>query len=266
MADFLTAVSTRKVKDAEPLIREVESLNIQEDAVPVNSAASALGALKSQPSWNTVTEVLRYLTTDGFSLLLPESLNASIAHQLVNDTIPNYWETIKKSVEAKLLVQVLRNPTGLGHILTRLRSLIADSGRKQVLGGARDTTEHISDALDILELILQNKGTSHHILQDVLAFGKNLMQKKLIWREYLAQVASGRILSVAAEAEDILKQKERPRTASWVADGNDYAAWLGHNVAFLMQSGDQSEEYLASIVELCSKALGLGYTGMSAQL
>lgn len=266
MADFLTAVSTRKVKDAEPLIREVTSLNIQEDAVRIDSAESALGALKSQPGRETVTNVLQYLTTDGFSLVFPEPLNASIAHQLVNDTIPNYWRTLRGSAESNQLVKILRNPTGLGHIVTRLRSLITDSRQKRIPGEGRDAAEHISDDLELLEQILHGKETSHLILQDVLRFGKNAMQKKLIWREYLAQIASGRILSIAAEAEDMLKRKERPRTATWIADGNEYAAWLGRNVAFLVQSEDQSEDYLDAVVELCSKALGLGYTGMSALL
>jgi telomere length regulation protein len=264
MADFLTAVSTKKVKIAEPLIREVKSLNIQENAISIDSAEAALGALKNQPSRDTVSNVLRYLTADGFSLLLPEPLNASIAHQLVNDTVPNYWRTIESSKEAKRLAKVFRNPTGLGHLATRLRSLIADSHQKRAPGEVRNAAEHISDTLDVLELTLHGDETTHLILKDVLAIGKTPVQTKLIWREYLAQAVSGRILSIAAEAEDVLKKSETARAASWIADGKDYAAWLGRNIIVLVQRGDQSEEYLAAVTELFSKALGLGYTGMCA--
>ena len=91
MADFLTAVSTSKINRSEPLIQEVRSLNAQEDTVAIDSAETALKALKYQPSRTTVNSVLDYLTVEGFSLLLPDPLNASVAHQLVNDTIPNYW-------------------------------------------------------------------------------------------------------------------------------------------------------------------------------
>ncbi|CAI9625636.1 unnamed protein product [Alternaria burnsii] len=261
MTEFLTAVSTKKVKSPEPLIQEVRSLDIQEDALFVDSTESALGALKNQPNRKTVSKVLSYLTTEGFSLLLPEPLNASIAHQLINDTIPNYWRTIKGSIEVSKLEDILRNPTGLGHLNTRLRSLIADSRQKKAPGDARNTAEHIADTLEILSSVLSGDETSHRVLQDVLAYGKNSTQRKLIWKEYLAQVASGRLLSIAAEAEDILKKSDEfYQDAVWVADGKEYAAWLGRNVATLLERSSSSEEGLTAVIELCSKALSLGYT------
>ncbi|RAR02781.1 telomere length regulation protein-like protein [Stemphylium lycopersici] len=261
MTDFLTAVSTKKVNDAEPLIQEVKSLSVQEDAISIDSAESALGALKNQPSRKTVNNILSYLTTPGFSLLLPDPLNASIAHQLVNDTIPNYWKSLKGSKDIKQLEKILKNPTSLGHLITRLRSLIADSHQKKAPGEARNAAEHISDTFEVLDLILRGNDTSFLILQDVLSFGKNSIQKKLMWREYLAQAVSGRILSVAAEAEDVLKNsKDASRVPSWIADGNEYASWLGRNVAVLLDCRSESEDYLTAVAELCSKALGLGYT------
>ncbi|KAF1839931.1 uncharacterized protein K460DRAFT_349431 [Cucurbitaria berberidis CBS 394.84] len=259
MADFLTAVSTKKTKDAEPFIREVKALNIQDD-FSINSADSALKALKNQPSRRTVNNVFEYLTTQGFSLLLPEPLNATIAHQLVNDTIPNYWRSLRKSPQITLLAQVLRNPTGLGHIITRLRTLIEDSRQKKPSGQARNTLEHVEDMLDVLHQILYGNHTSSFVLHDVLAYSKSAVQKKLIWREYLALTASGRILSIAAEAEDVLKKIEISRTVGWIADGNAFAAWLGQNLASLVINGKESEEYHLAVTEFCSKALGLGYT------
>ncbi|CAN9341425.1 unnamed protein product [Alternaria alternata] len=261
MTDFLTAVSTKKVKSPEPLIQEVRSLDIQEDALFVNSTESALGVLKNQPNRKTVNKVLSYLTTEGFSLLLPEPLNASIAHQLINDTIPNYWRTIEGSIEVSKLEDILRNPTGLGHLNTRLHSLIADSRQKKAPGDARNTAEHIADTLEILSSVLSGYETSHRVLQDVLTYGKNSTQRKLIWKEYLAQVASGRLLSIAAEAEDILKKSDGfYQDAVWVADGKEYAAWLGRNIAILLERSSSSEEGLTAVIELCSKALSLGYT------
>ncbi|CAN9310661.1 unnamed protein product [Alternaria alternata] len=261
MTDFLTAVSTKKVKSPEPLIQEVRSLDIQEDALFVNSTESALGVLKNQPNRKTVNKVLSYLTTEGFSLLLPEPLNASIAHQLINDTIPNYWRTIEGSIEVSKLEDILRNPTGLGHLNTRLHSLIADSRQKKAPGDARNTAEHIADTLEILSSVLSGDETSHRVLQDVLTYGKNSTQRKLIWKEYLAQVASGRLLSIAAEAEDILKKSDGfYQDAVWVADGKEYAAWLGRNIAILLERSSSSEEGLTAVIELCSKALSLGYT------
>lgn len=260
MADFLTAVSTKKVKAPEPPLQEVKSLSIQH-AFHIDSANSALEALKSQPSHETVTSALKYMTSAGFSLLLPEALNASIAHQLVNDTLPHYWRPLRQSSQSKLFAKILRNPTGLGHIITRLRSLIADSRQKKSPGETQDQAENMEDLLDVLETTLSGDTTSNLVLDDVHIQCKNDVQKQLIWREYLSQIASGRLVSIVAEAEDILKSKGIPRTASWLADGNVFADWLGYNIADVMRGPNMHEERKQGLVELCSKALSLGYTG-----
>lgn len=267
MTDFLTPVSTKKVntKDVAPLPKKIQSLDIQ-DAVSVESTESALEALKSEPDWGTVNSVLRYLTSDGISLLLPQPSFASIAHQLVNTTIPSYWRTLKESnPQANQLVRILRNPTGLGHITTRLRSLITDNRQRKTPGSTRDTSEHIEDILDVLDRVLRDDSTSSSILKDIQTYGKNSMQKTLLWREYLSQTASGRILSVAAEAEDVLRKSGGSRDGSWVANGSKFAAWLGLNIAVLMKAEDMSEECFTAVVELCSKSLTLGYNGESTR-
>jgi telomere length regulation protein len=260
MADFLTVVSTKKVNAPDPFIKEDRNLKIQ-NTTTLNSTESALAALKGEPDQGTVASVLKYLTTDGFSLLLPEPLNASIAHQLVNDTIPHYWRPLRGSTQQKIFAEVLRNPTGIGHIITRIRSLIGDSRQKKATDETRDSSEHIEDLLDVLGQILHDDSTSSLVLKDITSHGKNAMQKKLLWKEYLAQIASGRIISIAAEAEDVLKAKGTFRTASWMSDGKAFAAWLGGNAATLMKSDNMREEHVLTVVELCSKALSLGYTG-----
>jgi telomere length regulation protein len=266
MADFLTAVSTKKINVPEPLLQEVESLSIQ-NAVQVDSAQSALEALKSQPSQETVSNALTYMTSDGFSLLLPEPLNASIAHQLVNDTIPHYWRPLGKSPLKKLLARTLRNPTGLGHIITRLRSLIIESQQRKSPSEIQDQTENIEDLFDVLDAVLRRPDTSALVFYDIQVHCKTDTKKKLIWREYLSQIASGRLVSVVAEAEDVLKSKGSSITAMWLADGNAYADWLGANIAFMMRQVedrggiDNSDEHTVAAVELCSKSLVLGYTG-----
>jgi telomere length regulation protein len=262
MADFLTVVSTKMVNAPDPLVKEVRNLKIQNTTI-ITSTDSALAALKNEPDQGTVASVLKYLTADGFSLLLPESLNASIAYQLVNDTIPHYWRPLRGSKQERLFAEVLRNPTGIGHIITRIRSLIGDSRQKKAVDETRDSSEHIEDLLDVLGQIVQDDQTSSLILRDVIARGKNAMQKKLLWKEYLAQIASGRIISIAAEAEDVLKEKRSSRTASWLSDGKAFAAWLGCNAAVLIKSNNTSEEHGLAVVDLFSKALSLGYTGQS---
>jgi telomere length regulation protein len=260
MADFLTAVSTRKVKAPEPQLEEIKSLSVQ-DSVHIDSRKVVLEALKSQPSHETVTKALKYMTSDGFSLLLPEPLNASIAHQLVNDTIPHYWRSLRNSPQTEYFARILRNPTGIGHIITRLHSLITDSRQKKVAGETRDLAEHIEDLLGILEITFRGDVTAYLVLQDIQVHGKNAMQKKLIWREFLAQTASGRLVSMVAEAEDVLKGRNTLRTPCWLADGGAFADWLGRNIALLTRDVSKDEDSLSALVELYSKALTFGYTG-----
>jgi len=260
MADFLTAVSSKKITPTKSFIQEVGTLNIRKE-VPINSAEAALNALKSQPSRDTVKNVLLYLATDGFNLIYPGPQNASIAHQLVNDTVPNYWRTLKAAPESDLIAQILRNPIGLGHIITRLRTLITDSKERNVPGEARSTLEHIEDALDLIDHVIQGNKTSNYVLKDILTHTKNKNLKDLTWREHLAQTASGRLLSLVAEAEDVLKKGEISRAPNWIAEGKGYASWLGRNAAELMLSTDTSDEHLTASVDFAVKLLALGYTG-----
>lgn len=259
MADFLTAVSSKKITTTKSLVQEVGTISIG-DEIKIDSAESALKALKSQPSCGTVRNVLQYLCSDGFSLISPDPLNASIAHQLVNDTLPSYWRALQAAPESKLISQILRNPTGLGHVITRLRTLLMDSRERKGPGDARNTLEHIEDTLDVIDRIIRGKETSRLVLRDVIAYGKNSVQKKLQWKEYLAQTASGRLLSITAEAEDALKKDGDSRPLRWVADGKEYAAWLGRNAVELISSDDTSDEHVTASIDFCTKLLGLGYT------
>jgi telomere length regulation protein len=159
------------------------------------------------------------------------------------------------------LVRCLRNPCGIGNIVTRLRPLIADCRTKKAVGETRDAASHIVDLLDVLERLLNGEKCLTQVWADIKAFGKNAAQKKMMWKEIVAQVASGRIVSLAAEAEDVLKEKDVSRTASWLADGSGYAAWLGRNVANL-SAVEFDESSAPVVIEVYSKALTLGYTGV----
>jgi telomere length regulation protein len=254
MADFLTAVSTRKVKP-EP-IQEIQNLSVK-DAVTIDSAESALEALKRQPDSDTFSSILKFLDGPKTSLITPEPVYASIAHQLVSDTLPNYWRVLEQrpgwAPDANVLPRILRNPTGIGHLITRLRSLITGSRQG-------NTSELIVDILSVLGRVF-DKDTSYLVWKDIQTFGKNDVQKKLMWREYLVQVGSGRLVSVAAEAEDVLKGNSLEREASWISDGNKFADFLAHSIVNMLQQGGKDADCMAAVVELCSKALGLGYTG-----
>lgn len=260
MADFLTAVSTKKITKAESLVQEVENFKLQ-NVIDVSSAASALEALKNGPDRTTVYNVLKYLTGNGFSLNAPEPINASIAYQLINDTIPNYWTTLRNSSDAKLLAQILRNPVGLGHVITRLRSLIVDSRQRKAPDQVRNTSEHIEDLLDVVMKVLDGNHTSYLVLKSIQNSGKDSVQKKLLWAEYLVLITSGRLVAITAEAEDAIKDNSRSKSPCWVSDGKRFATWLGANLADLARETNGDEDQSTATAELFSRALSLGYTG-----
>jgi len=257
MADFLTVVSTKKI-ESKPTINKIQDLSIQ-DAANVDSAQTALKALKNQPSYETVTNVLRFLNGPDVSLVISDPVYASITHELVNNTIPNYWRTLKhRSKDTQSLASILRNPTGLGHLLTRLRSLIADSRHKKATGSTQDVSDFIEDTLGVLNIVLRGDDLSLCVWKETQEFGKSDIRKKLVWKEYIAQVASGRVLSVRAEAEAVLEGKGVEHSTS---TGRDYADWLARNIVHMLATGDSSETRIAALTELSSKALSLGYTG-----
>ncbi|KAJ8114450.1 hypothetical protein OPT61_g3680 [Boeremia exigua] len=256
MADFLTAVSTRKTV-SKPAIEKIQDLSIQ-DAVTVDSAQTALKALKDQPNHETVINVLRFLSSTKVSLVISEPVYASIAHELVSNTIPNYWRVLKhQTKEARALSIALRNPTGIGHLLTRLRALVAASQHKKATESSQKGNDFIKDTLDVIDSVLSGDDVCFCVWKEIQDFGKNEIQKKLLWKEYIAQVASGRVASNRAEAEDVLKGRGIDRSPS---SGSDYADWLGRNIFYMSMTGDRSDAYVAALAELGSKVLSLGYT------
>ncbi|KAL1603482.1 telomere binding protein [Paraconiothyrium brasiliense] len=268
MDDFLTPVSTTKVKrtqDPKPLLQEIGSTVNSKSSVVIDSPGKALQVLKEQPDLGSVESVLSFLVAeierqDGFHLVLPDPVAANIVFQLINTTLHDYWQILKdKKTQSKQMIRCLRNPSGIGNVITRLRPLIADCRQKKAVGETRDSASHIADLLDFLERILHGEQCLVQVWADIKAHGKNAAQKKLMWKEFIAQVASGRIVSLAAEAEDVLKEKQVSRNSSWLADGSSYATWLGRNIAHL-SAVERDEDSVSINIDVCSKALTLGYT------
>ncbi|KZM22196.1 telomere binding protein [Ascochyta rabiei] len=256
MADFLTAVSTKKIA-SKPIINEIQSLSIH-DAVTIESAQSALQALRNQPSYGTVTSVLTFFSSSKVSLIISEPVYASVAHELVNNLLPNFWRLLRQhDKDAQKLASSLRNPAGVGHLITRLRSLTVESRQRKAPGTAQDVSEFIEDTLDVLGRVLSGDDVLYLVWTEIQAFGKNNIQKRLMWKEFLAQVASGRVLAVRAEAVDLI---ERTAIESPSLSGSDFAEWLGRNIIHMLTIGEESEAYTGALVELSSKVLTLGYT------
>ena len=261
MDDFLTPVSTTVKRPKESIPEQVQNLVI-------TSPEDALEVLKNKPDLKAVGNALNYLAVesykkDGFHLVNPAPLSTLIAHTLVTAILPDFWRILKKTNEhRKQFVRLFSNPNGLGAIMNRLRPLIDDCRQKKSVSNMRDSSSHIEDIIEVLDAVLVWDRTSIEIWNDIQGHVKNSIQSKLIWKEYVAQVASGRVLSIVAEAEDALKGKGVSRTECWLASGSQYAFWLGQNVAVFMKDDNSVEASLLAATEMGGKALFLGYTGL----
>ncbi|PVI08180.1 hypothetical protein DM02DRAFT_579354 [Periconia macrospinosa] len=269
MDDFLTPISTTKVKreqSSQPLTSDDHGSTPKATEIVIDSPESVLKALKEQPDPGTVREALKYLAKetdekDGYSLVKPGPVSANIAYQLINTTVPDYWQTIREiKSQANHLIRCLSNPCGIGAIIARLRPLIADCRQKKPVGQTRDPSSHIQDLLEILERIFQNAQLFPMVWSDICTHAKDSIQGIMMWKEFVGQVASGRVLALAAEAEDVLKNKVPSRKATWLSDGNEYGVWLGRNISKLMRTTEKNDNSATAVVEICTKAFSLGYT------
>lgn len=103
---------------------------------------------------------------------------------------------------------------------------------------------------------------------DVLWESTNiLIQDQRFWKETLALVASGKVLSVAAQAEHALDVAgDVGREKSWISSGSDYCLWIGKGVVGLCGGGDYDETTsstrMKAAAQLFGKGLTIGYNGM----
>jgi telomere length regulation protein len=266
MAEFLTAVSTKAVKRSKEPVSVIGVSPTNSQNIDLDSPEEIAKVLKNQPDLESLGKILKHLVAafdkqHGFNLVTPGPISAQVVDILVTKTIPDYWRTLKDSGRyVKQLIRCLRSANGLGAILSRLRPLITDCRQKKPASNTQDASVHIEDIIDVLEHVLHDDRATSQIWTDMKVHAQNPIQKKLMWKEYVTQVGSGRILSVVAEAEDALKERVSERKASWLGNGKVYASWLGCNMAILIRDDSVSDRD-SPVPEFCGKALGLGYLG-----
>lgn len=88
--------------------------------------------------------------------------------------------------------------------------------------------------------------------------------KKTLLHEVVAALGSGRIVSIVAEAEDIIKSNGASKEVNdfWPADPVRYTEWLGRCLIRLALSSSTTEATRFG-ADLLAKALRLGHLGES---
>lgn len=275
MADLLTTLHTRPINEvnrAEVQLVPVESQLPKRPDFAIKSAEDVLEALKSKPDRATLSRALRWLNktvtnNDEFNVRKPGPKAALIIFTLVNDIIPDYWETLRGEggQEQSLLVRCLRSVAGLGGIASRLRFLLAalKDSQKPAQVTLVNKTQPVETLLNLLESIFAKEELVTVIWHDIEDFNLSASQKSLQWKEFSSLVASGKMLSIASEANlTIADLTSSIKDHCWIGDGGQYAAWLGRCIQHTLDAVKDGEvDGQKALSQLLSKGLTLGYTG-----
>ncbi len=285
MEDLLTATKTT-VRADQKTIEPVQQAAAAKSSPPrsISSQDDALESLRAEPDYPTLSTVLRYLNPAGknvssFNIKAPGPKAAQIINELVGTILPTFWRGLNEkhagtkskrkavliySEERKLLLQCLSSVTGLGAIVARLRSLTASSDGTTTNPSAVDGSSNVSDLLCVLTDIIHQDDFLHVTWIDISNLVASQAQRTMLWKEFMSLIASSKVLSSSAEANDVLKKSSLQIGGDyWIGNGTAYAAWLGRNIAIMASrlEGDQEEAW-KSLAQLFGRTLSLGYVGM----
>ncbi|KAF8245837.1 hypothetical protein K440DRAFT_586731 [Wilcoxina mikolae CBS 423.85] len=222
----------------------------------LTSAPEILDALRSGPSQDTVVQSLHLLDTQ-FDCRVPSAISSQITKVLLETTLPDFWHVLSKQ-ERALLAKCLASPTGLGGITARLKAL-TPLARDREGAEAQTCRENLGNVLVLLQMVLGRKGFIYEIW--TLVETEPETKRHILWREFTALVAGGRLLSVAAEAESVLGRLSNGQQERWVGDGKMFALWLGREIATASLRIDLMEDTgWKSLSLLLTASFRLGYS------
>lgn len=274
MGDFLTEVKTVTLRQREdqgkpqkPLLEEIQPAKplIQPQRVHISSPEDVLQTLRSQPDIEALEHVLIYLNRrqdeGDFNIKVPSPSSAKIINELVSTTISDFWGSL--SGLKHLFLECLRSVAGIGAVLARLRLLTTQYQPSKEPTKPSSSAQPILDLIAVLSQLLQTDHLLHRVFQDVSRFVESPAKRDMLWKEFIASIASGRIISAVAEAEILTEAKSSRLDKSWVSDGSEYSAWLGRSLAVMLRHSTSSDSrgLVKAATLLCGKSFNIGYPG-----
>ena len=281
MEGLLTPLKTTLISDPAqneenlvPIVSRLAETTSLENST-LSTPEDALEALKSKPNFTLLNHVLRWLDpakvkTNDFNIKIPGPKATQIIYVLVADTVLDYWGVLNEenspSLKQKsLLLRCLRSVSGIGAILARLRVFLdlEEDPQKGQAFSANGKAKVVRDLLSVLEDILKGSGFVSCIRIDIDSLILGTLQRTLLWKDFITTIASGRLLSLAAEADQVIRKSSLiVRDGSWLGDGIQYSSWLGANVAYiLLHSEIERPEDWKALAQLVNRALTIGYIG-----
>ncbi|KAI1866479.1 hypothetical protein JX265_007780 [Neoarthrinium moseri] len=275
MEDLLTPVSRtyRKAEEDDAFLtasQPAKSATVSKPEFKGTSPEEALEALKTQPDYETLLSILKYLRqgTKGrndFNLLRPSPQAAQIVHVLVTEIVPNYWTILKdtsmnqkRTNDLEYLLDCLLSLTGINATLAFLRTLLLEARRDPRGLKQSHAVYNVRFIADLLRLILQPDDQIRRIWQGSSSSETNAGKIRALRQEFTSLVAGGKIVSLAAEAEAILREAEKSDGPSWIADSKAYVGWLSSNLVSWVKSMEGGDDVKLG-ADLVSRSLKLGH-------
>ena len=261
--DLLVPASSRSTTDRDT------KLEVLDDAVTV---------LRSEPSLETLRNTLYWLEShfvkdDVSNIKVPGSKSAQVVFVLINAIIPTYWTVLNDARDPthvkvrNTLIKCLSTVTGISATVNRLNMLLRDrqTPTRPDQGGEAGELAVLNN---FLQKMLKRTAFVHDLWHDLLSFVSASSKRSLLWKEAISSLAAGKVLSLAAQADDLIKDSTSVvHEGSWLADGPKYAIWLGSNIEYMVRHGDAANMGTRkAIIQILSKALVLGYNGELVQI
>ncbi|KAL8670769.1 MAG: hypothetical protein Q9168_004711 [Polycauliona sp. 1 TL-2023] len=248
MDELLVPLKTTKTPsslgdDVETYLVDTKQRSLGPTYGEITSSELALEILRSHPQPTDLRAVLRWLhpknsSNSGFDVH-GQTLQASqIVHSLVNDVLPDYWSILQSDDTEQgrwtsdTMILIISSVSGITVLTSRLKALIRGKEGPQENQLTRDSgqAEVLASTMSILEAILSPKDVVYAIWSR-LCTSSDIPRRRLVWKELVTLLGSGKILSTAAEADAILEKScDRIRERSWLSDGSQYCSWLGLNL------------------------------------
>ena len=239
-------------------------LKVLDDAVTVLRSEPSLEALNNTLSWLES----HFVKDDVSNIKVPGSKPAQLVFELINFTLPTYWTILNDARDPthikvrNALIRCLGTVTGIGATVNRLNILLRN---RQTPTQPKKDGEAGELALlnSFLQKVLKRTAFIHDLWHDLVSFVSASSKRSLLWKEAVSLLAAGKVLSLAAQADNLIKDSTSVvHEGSWLADGPQYAIWLGSNIEYMMRHVDVANaESRKAISQMLSKALVLGYTG-----
>ena len=225
-----------------------------------------LRVLENGPSEASLATSIKYLGKLEYGKANTKASQA--ANLLVTRVVPDWWERLSEHRESRVLkenlLEYLRSPKNLALITSRLKTVIAAiKATAQANDGV--TGGELRVLLEVLAQVLEGNAVLFQLFEKCMKAIDDI-QQRIAWKETASLVASGRIISIVAEAEDVLKSRHENAPSSWLSQGDEYCKWLARNLSFAtLQSREVGKDTLSAaryLADALGKALLLGYQGM----